>query len=211
MTGVEEHGGSRNIGDNTNNAPIGPDGLSVEIPAPEDPMVVDEATSEGGQTHQEDVPNDETLEEAIQNMRAQNATMSEQLNHLMQFYSDFVSKNAGSTPTAATAPPPNTIGYARKDHNRSRNDGASESEIVPKNPFQEHVLKYMKEMMNKVDTNAEKADKNSKEFLHRLNQMLRSPPVVEGLDDMRYIQLPYKLEDAPELIPKRFKMPFIPK
>nr|XP_018627617.1 uncharacterized protein LOC104100177 [Nicotiana tomentosiformis]XP_018627618.1 uncharacterized protein LOC104100177 [Nicotiana tomentosiformis] len=50
-----------------------------------------------------------------------------------------------------------------------------------------------------------------KEVNTRMDQIPGAPPVLEGPNSKKYIQLPYKLSAAPELIPKRFKMPKVPK
>lgn len=44
-----------------------------------------------------------------------------------------------------------------------------------------------------------------------MDQIPGAPPVLKGPDSKKYTQLPYKPSAAPELIPKRFKMPEVPK
>ncbi|XP_070034988.1 uncharacterized protein [Nicotiana tomentosiformis] len=44
-----------------------------------------------------------------------------------------------------------------------------------------------------------------------MDQILGAPPVLKGPDSKKYTQLPYKPSVVPELIPKRFKMPEVPK
>ncbi|XP_070054370.1 uncharacterized protein [Nicotiana tomentosiformis] len=60
-------------------------------------------------------------------------------------------------------------------------------------PFKEELLWFMKEVNASMD------------------QILVAPPVLKGPNSKKYIQLPYKPSAAPELIPKRFKMPEVPK
>ncbi|XP_070049957.1 uncharacterized protein [Nicotiana tomentosiformis] len=45
----------------------------------------------------------------------------------------------------------------------------------------------------------------------RLDQIPGAPPVLKGLESKKYTKLPYKPSATPKLIPKRFKMPDVPK
>ncbi|XP_070014413.1 uncharacterized protein [Nicotiana sylvestris] len=45
----------------------------------------------------------------------------------------------------------------------------------------------------------------------RMDQIPGTPPVLKGPDSKKYTQLPYKPSAATNLIPKRFKMPEVPK
>ncbi|KAJ8555171.1 hypothetical protein K7X08_012667 [Anisodus acutangulus] len=116
--------------DNTNN--LGPDGLPMGTTTPEDSMHTDGVTFEDGQTQYGYVPTDETPKKSIQNLRAQNVAMSEQLDRLKRFQDEFMSKNTGSTPTEEHVPSPNTHGETDNDKGISRNDG-SKSEATPAN------------------------------------------------------------------------------
>nr|XP_016501323.1 PREDICTED: uncharacterized protein LOC107819697 [Nicotiana tabacum] len=44
-----------------------------------------------------------------------------------------------------------------------------------------------------------------------MDQIPGALPVLKGLDSKKYTQLPYKPSTAPKLVPKRFKMPSVPK
>ncbi|XP_070046739.1 uncharacterized protein [Nicotiana tomentosiformis] len=72
--------------------------------------------------------------------------------------------------------------------------GGSRSGLNNENdPFKDELLRFMKEVNTRMD------------------QIPGTPPVLKGPNSKKYIQLPYKPSAAPELIPKRFKMPKVPK
>ncbi|XP_070032068.1 uncharacterized protein [Nicotiana tomentosiformis] len=72
--------------------------------------------------------------------------------------------------------------------------GGSRSGINNDNdPFKEEHLRFMKEV------NA------------RMHQIPDAPPVLKDPNSKKYVQLSYNPSAAPELIPKRFKMPEVPK
>ncbi|XP_019225149.1 PREDICTED: uncharacterized protein LOC109206746 [Nicotiana attenuata] len=50
-----------------------------------------------------------------------------------------------------------------------------------------------------------------KEVNARIDQIPGAPPILKGPDSKKYTKFPYKPSAAPELIPKRFKMPKMPK
>ncbi|XP_070045676.1 uncharacterized protein [Nicotiana tomentosiformis] len=55
----------------------------------------------------------------------------------------------------------------------------------------------------------ERMDQNAKEFHARMEQIPGAQPVLKGPDSKKYMQLIFKPSAAPDLIPKRFKMPNI--
>ncbi|KAJ8551065.1 hypothetical protein K7X08_000435 [Anisodus acutangulus] len=150
---------SRNIRDNISN--LGHDGVT-----PKDSIRTDGVTFEDGQTQHGDDPKDKMSEEAIQSLRVHNAAISEKLEHMKRFQEEFMSINAGNTPTRAPVPPPNTHGEISGDqgrigdnHDKSANDRSKSK--VHENSFLEKVLKFMKDMTSKFDTDAKKAKKTA--------------------------------------------------
>ncbi|XP_019246703.1 PREDICTED: uncharacterized protein LOC109226379 [Nicotiana attenuata] len=87
-----------------------------------------------------------------------------------------------------TTTPRGEVGFDRAEGN-----GGGPGNNKENDPFKTKLMRFMREI------NA------------RMNQIPGAPPVPKGPDSKNYTQLPFKPSATPELIPKRFKMPDVPK
>ncbi|XP_070041246.1 uncharacterized protein [Nicotiana tomentosiformis] len=71
----------------------------------------------------------------------------------------------------------------------------------------EELTKWVETGEKKIEAN----DKKVKTYNSRVDQIPRAPPILEGLDSKRFVQKPFPSSAAPKPIPKKFRMPEIPK
>ncbi|XP_060181766.1 uncharacterized protein LOC132611354 isoform X1 [Lycium barbarum] len=149
----------------------------------------------------------------MQNRRAQQQAMMEEMEDMKQLITALSSNPEAWTrmPGGTLLAPVNGNNVPGRGQNELRNGDAAGSKSAPDDPFRAQVLRFMADITDKMDKTAKEAEKNAKEFHRWMIQIPRAPPVIEGSDAKKYIQLAPKPEAAPELILKRFKMPNIPK
>ncbi|XP_070046049.1 uncharacterized protein [Nicotiana tomentosiformis] len=69
------------------------------------------------------------------------------------------------------------------------------------------IAKILEELTKRIEANDKKI-----EICHsRVDQIMRAPPIIKGLDSKTFVQRPFPSSAAPKPIPKIFHMPKIPK
>ncbi|XP_070049200.1 uncharacterized protein [Nicotiana tomentosiformis] len=71
----------------------------------------------------------------------------------------------------------------------------------------EELTKRIESGENRIEAN----DKKVETYKFRVDQIPGAPPILMGLDFKKFVQKPFPLSAAPKLIPKKFRMPEIPK
>ncbi|XP_060182307.1 uncharacterized protein LOC132611971 [Lycium barbarum] len=72
----------------------------------------------------------------------------------------------------------------------------------------------LEELTKRVESSEKKIEANDKKvenYNSRVDQIPGAPPVLKGLDSKKFVQMPFPPSAAPMKIPKRFRMPDIPK
>ncbi|XP_070031129.1 uncharacterized protein [Nicotiana tomentosiformis] len=69
------------------------------------------------------------------------------------------------------------------------------------------ITKLLEELTKRVEAN----DKKVETYNFRVDQIPGAPPMIKGLDSKKFIQKPFPSSAAPKPIPKKFRMPEIPK
>ncbi|XP_059294496.1 uncharacterized protein LOC132047471 [Lycium ferocissimum] len=72
----------------------------------------------------------------------------------------------------------------------------------------------LEELTKRVESGEKKIEANDKKvenYNSRVDQISGAPPVLKGPDSKKFVQMPFSPSAAPMKIPKRFRMPDIPK
>ncbi|XP_070045110.1 uncharacterized protein [Nicotiana tomentosiformis] len=76
------------------------------------------------------------------------------------------------------------------------------------------VMKILEALTKQVESGEKKIKANDKKvetYNSRVDQILGAPPILKGPDSKIFIQKPFPPREAPKPIPKRFRMPDLPK
>ncbi|XP_070049403.1 uncharacterized protein [Nicotiana tomentosiformis] len=76
------------------------------------------------------------------------------------------------------------------------------------------ILKMLEELTKQIESREKKIEGNDKKvetYNSRVDQILGAPPILKGLDSKKFVRKPSPPSVAPKPIPKKFRMPKIPK
>ncbi|XP_070050609.1 uncharacterized protein [Nicotiana tomentosiformis] len=76
------------------------------------------------------------------------------------------------------------------------------------------IMKMFEELTKRVESAEKKIEANDKKvqtYNSRVDQIPGAPPILKGLDSKKFMQKPFPSSAAPKPIPKKFRMPEIPK
>ncbi|XP_070003812.1 uncharacterized protein [Nicotiana sylvestris] len=76
------------------------------------------------------------------------------------------------------------------------------------------IMKMLEELTKRIESGEKRIEDNDKKvetYNSRVDQIPGAPPVLKGLDAKKFIQKPFPSSTAPMPIPKKFRMPDIPK
>ncbi|XP_070005099.1 uncharacterized protein [Nicotiana sylvestris] len=76
------------------------------------------------------------------------------------------------------------------------------------------IIRMLEELTKRIESGEKKIEDNDKKvetYNSRIDQIPGAPPVLKGLDAKKFIQKSFLPSAAPMPIPKKFRMPYIPK
>ncbi|XP_070013204.1 uncharacterized protein [Nicotiana sylvestris] len=110
-----------------------------------------------------------------------------------------------SHPKTPSTVAPETASPAKQVPERSMNNGSVADPAIVK--MLEDLTKRIESGEKMIATN----DKKIKTYNSKVDQIPGAPPVLKGLDLKKFIQRSFPEEAAPKPIPKKFRMPELPK
>ncbi|XP_070009615.1 uncharacterized protein [Nicotiana sylvestris] len=76
------------------------------------------------------------------------------------------------------------------------------------------IMKMLEDITKRIETGEKKIEENDKKvetYNSRVDQIPGAPPILKGLDLKKFMQKPFPQSAALKPIPKKFRMPYIPK
>ncbi|XP_070020210.1 uncharacterized protein [Nicotiana sylvestris] len=100
---------------------------------------------------------------------------------------------------------PETAPQAEQVLERSSDNGSATDPAIMK--MLEDLTKRIESSEKKIEAN----DKKAETYNSRVDQILGSPSILKGVDSKKFVQKPFPSSAALKPIPKKFKMPNLPK
>ncbi|XP_070003461.1 uncharacterized protein [Nicotiana sylvestris] len=76
------------------------------------------------------------------------------------------------------------------------------------------IMKMLEDLAKRIETGEKKIEENDKKvetYNSRVDQIPGAPPILKGVDSKKFVQKSFSQSAAPKPIPKKFRMPDIPK
>ncbi|XP_070024856.1 uncharacterized protein [Nicotiana sylvestris] len=110
-----------------------------------------------------------------------------------------------SHPKTPSTGAPETTPLAEQVPERSSNYGSVADPAIVK--MLEDLTKWIESGEKMIAAN----DKKVETYNSTMDQILGAPPILKGVDSRKFVEWPFSEEAAPKPIPKKFRMPELPK
>ncbi|XP_070055424.1 uncharacterized protein [Nicotiana tomentosiformis] len=115
-------------------------------------------------------------------------------------------QNLNRAPSTVEPDPPPEV--TRRDQPITERSNENELGANPE------IIKKLEELTKRIKSGEKKIEANDKKvetYNSRVDQIPGAPPILKGLDSKKFVQNPFPPSAAPKLIPKKFRIPEIPK